>query len=300
MEITRTRVTDQGLTGLVCSPARGPAPGVLLVGGSEGGRHDRDAALLAAEGFTVLSLSYFADEGVTPVLVDIPLELFAAALDHLESVSAGGGLGMVGGSRGGEATLLVASREPRIRAAVSIAGSGLLTQGIDFTAGVLPEILSRDVPSWTVGGEPLPYLPYANIDRIQTLVDAGQPVPLALGFPPVPTDPAQLELVSIPVERVSGRILSVCGEDDQSWPSAAYTQVAVDRMAAAGRATDIEHIVLPGVGHPIAGPPGDPFASTLAPGPGTTFEMGGTAEANTTGRARAWELTLAFLRRELQ
>jgi dienelactone hydrolase len=52
-------------------------PGVILIGGSEGGLHEVDAALLAAHGFSVLALAYFGMPGVPPTIVDIPLEYFA-------------------------------------------------------------------------------------------------------------------------------------------------------------------------------------------------------------------------------
>lgn len=53
---TRTEIRDDGLVGVLCARAGDrPAPGVLLLGGSEGGLHERDARALAAEGFTVLA-----------------------------------------------------------------------------------------------------------------------------------------------------------------------------------------------------------------------------------------------------
>ncbi|WP_163544597.1 acyl-CoA thioester hydrolase/BAAT C-terminal domain-containing protein [Occultella kanbiaonis] len=300
MEVYETPIRRHGLVGLLCTPrTAAPAPGVLLVGGSEGGRHDRDAVVLAGEGFAVFALSYFADRGLARGLVDIPLELFSRGLDLLESVSEGRTLGVTGGSRGGEAALLVAAHDHRVGAVASIAGSGVVTQGIDYGAGLLPQILRREVASWTLGGERLPYLPYANLDEIDRLVAATEPVPLGVAFPPVPTDPDVLYRVSIPVERISGKVLSICGDEDRMWPSDTYTRVAVDRLAAHDRAGDIEHVVLPGVGHPIAGPPGQPFTSTLSPGPGVTFEMGGSPRANTAGRVEAWRRQVMFFKREL-
>ncbi|TDE95828.1 hypothetical protein EXU48_06085 [Occultella glacieicola] len=300
MDVDRTPIHKRGLVGLLCTPRTdAPAPGVLLVGGSEGGRHDRDATALAAEGFTVLALSYFGDRGLRRGLVDVPLELFFRGLDLLGSVSEGRTLGMTGGSRGGEAALLVAAHDERVGAVASIAGSAVMTQGIDYGAGFLHQILRREVASWTLGGERLPYLPYANLEEIDRLVDDAEPVPLGVAFPPVPTDPAELARVSIPVERINGKVLSICGDADAMWPSGPYTQVAVDRLAAHGRAGDIEHLVLAGVGHPIAGPPGQPFTSTRSPGPGVTFEMGGSPRANTAGRSEAWRRTVEFFRREL-
>ena len=289
------QISGGGLVASLHEPAgTGPAPGVLLLGGSEGGLHEWDAQLLAAEGFTVLALAYFGAPGLPPGLVDIPVELFSRGLDLLaDQPSTDHRFGVVGGSRGGEAALLVASHDSRVGAVVSVVGSGLVTQGIDFARGSLLEILAAPTSSWTLGGRPLPYLPYTVTDELRLLVEQQRPVPLSLAFLPPPTDPAELDRVSIPVERIRGPVLLLSAEDDRNWPSAAYSQVAADRLA--GHPHWFEHRILRGAGHTIAGPPGAPFTTTLSPGPGVTFEMGGTAEVNTRARAECWAATAAFL-----
>ena len=133
-----------------------PAPGVLLLGGSEGGLHERDAQVLAARGFTVLALAYFGLPGLPPGLIDIPIEYFVRGLDVLaQQPRAGERLGITGGSRGGEAALLVAAYDERVAATVSVAGSGIVTEGIDFRRGGLLDILGEPpTNSWTLGGTP--------------------------------------------------------------------------------------------------------------------------------------------------
>jgi dienelactone hydrolase len=271
---------------------------VLLLGGSEGGLHERDARVLAAEGFTVLALTYFGAPGLPPGLIDVPLEYFFRALDLLVARSrTGGRLAVVGGSRGGEAALLIASHDERVGAVVSVVGSGLVTAGIDFRQGSLLDILSAPATPWTHAGEPLPYLPYEVDEELRRLVDHDQPVPLVRAFPSPPADPRELDRVSIPVENIRGPVLLLSATDDQNWPSVAYSQVAADRLT--DHPYDVEHRVFAGVGHPIAGPPGAAFTTTRAPGPGVTFELGGTAEANNAARAECWAATLTFLHQHL-
>lgn len=291
-------VRGDGVVGSLHGPVGvGPAPGVLLLGGSEGGAHDRDARLLAAEGFTVLALAYFGAPGLPPGLVDIPVEGFSRGIDVLAGQpGVDGRLGVLGGSRGGEAALLVAAHDRRIGAVVSVVGSGLLTQGIDVRRGSLLEILEAPTASWILGGRPLPYLRYVVGDELRSLVERGRPVRLSLAFPAPPTDPAELDRLGIPVERIGGPVLLLSAADDGNWPSAAYSAVAAARLA--DHPFPVEHRILP-AGHPLAGPPGAPFTSTLSPGPGVTFEMGGTPAANTEGRAACWRATVAFLRRHL-
>lgn len=283
---------------MLCEPeGLGPAPGVLLLGGSEGGMHERDALALAGHGFTVLALAYFGRQGVAPGLVDIPLEHFFGGLDMLAaSGRAGERFGVLGGSRGGEAALLVAAHNERVGAAVSVVGSGVVTAGIDYRRGRLLEILGAQPNSWTLGGDPIPGLGYEIGDDLRELVARGRPVPLTLAFPAVPVG-EDLERVSIPIERTSAAVLLLCASDDRSWPSLAYSRVAAQRLRAHHR--PVEQIVYDGAGHLIAGPPGGTIMSTTTPGPGVTFEMGGSPAATTAARQRAWQATVDFFTDQL-
>ncbi|MBA2554640.1 MAG: hypothetical protein H0V10_13330 [Geodermatophilaceae bacterium] len=49
-----------------------------------------------------------------------------------------------------------------------------------------------------------------------------------------------------------------------------------------------EHVVHHGAGHGITSPPYTPATDTRAPGPGVTFELGGSAEANARARSATW------------
>jgi dienelactone hydrolase len=301
-DVDSQQVTEGGLAGVLCIPAgSGPAPGVLLLGGSEGGLHERDARELAAHGFTVLALAYFGMRGLPPGLIDVPLEYFMRGLDVLAGQPrAGRRFGVTGASRGGEAALLVASRDERAAAVVSVVGSGVVTQGIDYRRGRLLDILSHPTNSWTWRGQPLPYLPNVVTGELRQLLADGQPVPLGLAFPPVPADPAELDRVAIPVEDIEGAVLLLSAGSDAMWPGAAYSQVAADRLARSQHPWPVEHRVLAGAGHGIAGPPGEPATGTTSPGPGVTFEMGGTPEATNAARAQAWQATVDFLRAQLR
>jgi dienelactone hydrolase len=294
-DVTMRPVTEAGLVGMLATPAgAGPAPGVLLLGGAEGGLHERDAGALAAEGFTVLALAYFGMAGVPAGLVDIPVEYFSRGLDFLAAQPrAGERLGVTGASRGGEAALLVGTQDERVAAVVSVVGSGLLTPGIDFSRGALLDVLAAGPASWTVGGTRLPFLPHVLPDQLRDGVARGTPVRLAWAFPPPPEDPAALEAVSIPVERTKGAILLLSAADDGGWPSTLYSQVSADRLSAARHPYPFGHRVFD-AGHLIAGPPGAAMTSTTTPGPGVTFEQGGTPAANTAARAQAWRDLVGF------
>ncbi|GAA3220308.1 hypothetical protein GCM10020216_031140 [Nonomuraea helvata] len=68
--LERTAPYDSGLTGTLYSRDEA-APGVIMLGGSDGGRLDHSAALLATRGYTVLSLGYFGVEDRPAHLIHI-------------------------------------------------------------------------------------------------------------------------------------------------------------------------------------------------------------------------------------
>src|SRR5215217_2812414 len=58
--LCRTDVRERGLVGtLYCPDGDRPLPGVLMLGGAEGGMHEDDAALLAGHGYAALALAYY-------------------------------------------------------------------------------------------------------------------------------------------------------------------------------------------------------------------------------------------------
>jgi uncharacterized protein len=80
-----TPLKDAGLHGILCFPGDGKQhPGVLVIGGSEGGVGlPNVSVLLASHGFAALSLSYFGESRQPATLQNIPLEYFKRAVDWM-------------------------------------------------------------------------------------------------------------------------------------------------------------------------------------------------------------------------
>ncbi|NUS62339.1 MAG: acyl-CoA thioester hydrolase [Saccharothrix sp.] len=292
--VRRTEVSEQGLVGVLFEPDDGEThPGVLVLGGSEGGSHELDAALLAGHGFAALALAYFGVPGVPDDLVEIPLEYFGTALEWLGERA--GKLGVVGGSRGGELALLVGATFPQVDAVVSVAGSGVVTQCIGPGTRLLQK-LEHEAASWTWQGRPLPYLPYSIPDELRARVVSGKPVRLTSAFDFSDGIPEDTE---IPVERISGGVLLLSPGRDESWPSVGLGEVAWRRLTELGHDHRHERVVYPEAGHLIAGPPHRPTTQLVVPGPGVTFSTGGTPAATAAARADAWRRTVEFLSDQL-
>jgi dienelactone hydrolase len=221
-EIADANVSDHGLWGRLFSPVgSGPFPGVLVLGGSEGGISPvivREAALLARHGFAALALAYFGYASLPVRLEHIPLEYFGDAIAWLGAQSGvrSDQFGVVGHSRGGELALLLGTIYPQLTAVVSYSGSGLS----------MPSPNDVAKPAWTWKGKPIPSF----------------------------YDPSDWNDAAIPVERIAGPVLLISGEADTLWPSSLLSQVALDRLVAQGHDFSDAHYSYPEAGHLIQAP----------------------------------------------
>jgi dienelactone hydrolase len=164
-----------GLAGTLFVPpkVKPGAPAVVVIGGSEGGEDIFTADALALIGYPALALGYFREPGLPQCLCDIPLEYFARAVHwlHAQPAARGRRIILVGGSRGGEGALLVASYEPRLFDAVVAISPSAFVEPAFGDGGGLPGA------AWTFHGRPLATdttIPVANIRIPVLLSDGGQ------------------------------------------------------------------------------------------------------------------------------
>ena len=258
----------------------GPAPAILLLGGSEGGLNKagaRQAALLAARGYVVLHLAYFAGPGQPNALKNIPLEIFFRALDWLKARPevAHDRIGIIGVSKGAEAALLVASRRPELKIAVLGVPSSVVWPGIDG-----PRLVTES--SWTEAGKPVPFTPYGW---------TGEWRGIHALYADALADPTKAALGVIPAERAGGAIVMLCGEADTLWPSCPMARAVAARLSKVGYRHPVTLLAYPDAGHASFGPPLDP----AAPGTATIGALGGTVAGNSAARADGWPKVLAAL-----
>ena len=157
----RLTVAHDGVSGYLFTPARRKrGAAVLAFGGSEGGNSmTAFAGALAAHGYTALSIAYFKAPGLPRHLVHIPLEYFAHALRVLRGVPTVDPAQVVtaGVSRGGEASLLLASTYPRlVHGAIGLVPSAQVNHGFGGRQGAA---------AWTYRGKPIRPRPIA-VERI--------------------------------------------------------------------------------------------------------------------------------------
>jgi dienelactone hydrolase len=257
------RPSTDGFYGDYLSPAPGsaPHPGVIVLGGSEGGLsgHD-DAAVLASHGYPALALAYFGEPGIPATEQNIPLEYFERALKWLATQPGVDPNHLVvdGASRGGEAALLLGVYYPDlVHAVIATTTSSNVLCGLDASQ-------QCDGASWTLHGAPLPYS--------NDFHD-----PQALGHPD--------EVIQ--VEKINGPILHNCGGLDSLISSCPFGIAIENRLNAARFPFTHELLTYQDAGHSVnAGVPYRPF----------DFEsLGGTLEANQLAVADFWPRLLTFL-----
>jgi uncharacterized protein len=271
------RIDSGGVFGnFFAAKAAGRRPAILFIGGSEGGLQPGSGGLLGGltgAGFDVLYVCYFGCPGTPPHLVSVPLETFDRALAWLEAQPGidPRRIGIVGGSKGAEAALLVAARHPELRVVVVGMPSSVAWPAISTS--------STPTPSWTYRGAPVAFLPYAFASYAKRGI-------FGLYDDALPTEPQHPDAV-IPVERISAPLLMVCGEADTLWPSCRMTDEVAARRVAHGKPPPLI-LRYPDAGHGVFGPPPPKANPALA-------SLGGTAEGNAAARADSWPKVLEFL-----
>jgi dienelactone hydrolase len=254
-------LASDGFVGEFYSPASTVNhPAVLVIGGSEGGPGPTLlAGLLAAHGYPSLSVAYFNEPGLPSRLSRIPLEYFETALTWLAKQPGvdPGRIVVVGISRGSEAALLLGTNAPaHVHGVIASVPSNV----------ALCSFPGCDGPAWTLHGEAVPYT--TEFDN------------------PRPSDNPE---AVIPVERIKGPILAVCGGRDSVWSSCAYAEAIMSRLDRAGELYIHQLYAYPDAGHG-AGElvPYEPHAQAGA-------AVGASPDANPRAVEQLWPRVLAFL-----
>jgi dipeptidyl aminopeptidase/acylaminoacyl peptidase len=228
----------------IFKPAQTPAPGIVMLHGSEGGSApyiQGFAQQIANAGFVVFTLCWFGCPGKSDKILRIPLESVIAAGEWMKASPdvSNGEVGLFGWSRGAELSLLTTSlvgTAPFQAVAVHAPSDTIVGAFDPATANTPPNyggILETDPqtgqlipsPAWTWHGQPL----------------FGEPKP---DFSvPGPT---------IAVVSYTGPVYVSQGENDEVWPVTRGRHVVAERVAVPSLVT--ESHFYPGEGHVLRQP----------------------------------------------
>lgn len=245
------------------------APGVIVLSGSNGGRKDTTAALLASRGFTSMALPYFRFHNLPEELKLIPLEYFKAPIQWMKNKC--GAVAIHGTSKGGELALLLAAMYPIDRVVAVVPSCA--------TYGGFPNFFES---AWTLEGTGLPVAP------IKVSPTPSSPI-RATPFFLDALD--QIEAALLPFHQITCPLLLVAAKDDQMWPSYEFCKI-IKQFLPRSKLLSYEK-----AGHMITHP-FLPRAITLAHNPidGRDYEMGGEPFADQHACQDSWTNILAFLR----
>ncbi|MFJ1757006.1 acyl-CoA thioester hydrolase/BAAT C-terminal domain-containing protein [Kitasatospora sp. NPDC088134] len=264
--------------GVLLEPAPGTATGagVLVLSGSSGRIERVRARLLAEQGLLALAVRWFGGPGQPPGICEVPLETFVAAVDLLRERGAGR-IGILGASKGAEAALLTAVRDPRVDAVVGLSPTSLVWCNLG------PGHDGRERPyrsCWTWRGEPVPFVPMDET-WFAELPDTEGPVAVRGSYGRSErTFVDRLDAAAIPVERAAADLLLVAGGDDAMWSSLRYAEELAARRRAAGRPVRV--IARHDAGHRLRFPGEGPAA------PSEVYDYGGTAHGDALLGEAAW------------
>ncbi|WP_053847307.1 acyl-CoA thioester hydrolase/BAAT C-terminal domain-containing protein [Streptomyces sp. NRRL B-24085] len=269
--------------GVLLEPAAGGTAGVVVLAGSSGRVERRRARLLAEQGLVALAVRWFGGPGGPPGICEVPLETFVAAVDLLRSRGVER-TGVLGVSKGAEAALLTAVREPLVDVVVAVSPTALVW------CNVGPGRDGRRHPyrsSWTWRGRPLPFVPLD--DSWRPPEEDGGPVSVRDWYDlSERTFADRLEAAVIPVERARADVLLVAGGDDAMWSSLRYAEHLAARRRAVG--APVRLVTHADAGHRPRFPGEGPAESSRA------FRYGGTPHADALLGELAWAPVLDALR----
>lgn len=241
-------------------------PAVLLLGGSNGGVASLPLAqAFAARGVPALAIAYFDAPGLPKTLADVPLEYFRTAvtwLAHQPGVDPSR-VWLAGGSYGSEAALLAGARYPDlVHGVLSLSGGNTVT--CSATPGTSIDACQQ--APFTSGGKALAYTRQIN-------------------YPQPTDDPASV----IPVEKIKGPVVAVCGGADNEWDACRLSQAALGRRKQKQTGKDDLILAYPDAGHFVN------FLIAWRPinTPAESKDNGSTPQSDPDADADAWPKVLA-------
>ncbi|GAA0819459.1 hypothetical protein GCM10009111_23470 [Colwellia asteriadis] len=220
-------------------------PLLVYFGGSEGGNsmtkpHNiKERQQYIDQGYAMLAVGYFGMEGIPKELDRISLDaIYEEIVLTLNNSSINSNcVAVIGGSKGAELALALASKHTRINGVISLAGSHVVFAGPSFFA-------DGKTSTFMFNDEELPHVPLTlNILPSLLMGDFRRAHEIAL------MDIDAVEDARIKVEDINGPILLVSGEKDHVWPSKEMSDEVIKRLEANGFIHPFRHIVVPNGNH---------------------------------------------------
>lgn len=240
-------VSDNGLVGTLVVPKSNRAyPGILRLGGGEGGIQVGDAETIASEGYAVLALAYFGMDGLPSDLQEVPLEYFGNAIKwmkhsiYIDPTK----LAVIGVSRGSTLALLLPTIYKDFEAIVAIAPSHVVWQShyLNWDHYAVRSSLSYR-------GKALPFVPYDFSNKAASAACNSETAACVGMYEQSLKQRQRVRAALIPVERIRAPVLLLSGRADSMWPSSKMGDLVIQRLAKAKHPYEYRHIAYDMAGH---------------------------------------------------
>lgn len=263
----------------------GPFPGIILLSGSGGGMNTTLAKAFASNGFATLALAYFRYPGLPGYLEEIPLEYFLGAIEWMQNQKAvqKTKLGLVGHSKGGECSLLLASLYDEFNAVVAYVPSAYVWKCVS------PNVKS----CWSFAGKGLPFISTIETQQEVQQFYRGELSSIKKWFTDglAAAEPDLIEKATIPVEKIKAPIFLASDADDRTWPSSEFCESIIQRLKIHHFPYEYKHIRSERAGHHV-------YYPDLIPGIDKSVN-GGEARDKVKWSLIVWQETLTFLNKHL-
>lgn len=240
-------VRENGVIGTLIVPDTKRAyPGVLRIGGGEGGISVTDAETIASQGYAVLALAYFGMEGLPRELEEVPLEYFGKAIAWMKRSPRvqSSELAIIGISRGSTLALLLPTIYPDFGAVVAIAPTHVMWHATYLNWDNFAEKSSH---SWR--GKPLPFVPYDFSNEAAMVGCDGETAACAKMYEHSLKQHEKVRDAAIPVENIRSPVLLLSGEADSMWPSSKMSELVIRRLKEKNFPYEHRHIAYENAGH---------------------------------------------------
>lgn len=200
-------------------------PLIVAFGGAEGGidwhrnhmKSKRDS--LIQKGYAILAIGYFNSEGTPKNLDRISLDAISDTIINIAKRNSKineSKIALIGGSRGGELVLNLASRFDHFNAVIAMSTSNVSFPAITWSA---------NTSSWTFKGKDVPYVP-APLKTISPALKGD----LYTAHKMMLEDKKALKKAEIEVENINGAILILSGKTDDQWPASEMSDQLIQRL----------------------------------------------------------------------
>ncbi len=215
-------------------------PLIVGLGGSEGGnawasnywKAQRDRFI--EQGYAFLALGYFGMKGTPNNLDRISLNgvhqaiVEAAKKPNIDENC----IILIGGSKGAELSLALASRYQNIKSVVAIVPGSSVFSAIT---------IAMNTPSFSYNNQPLEFVP-VPLNTTTDLLSGN----LRSAFLKMMDNEEAMNRAAIEVENINGSVLFISATQDEMWPSTEMSEMMMERLKQNDFQYNYEHIAING------------------------------------------------------